>query len=115
MSYRPKIKKLTKIIGGISGMLHPINGESPAYYSLAVILSDDHTDMPIAAGLQKYRTIAELSKKYDGNLAATLPMVASLMCVIPRIGPLTATPRRCPSNRSWRKNSPMWKSPFCRW
>jgi hypothetical protein len=71
MSYRPKIKKLTKIIGGISGMLHPINGESPAYYSLAVILSDDHTDMSIAAGL---RTIAELSKKTDGNLAATLPI-----------------------------------------
>lgn len=63
MSYRPKIKKLTKIIGGISGMLHPINGESPAYYSLAVILSDDHTDMSIAAGLQKYRTIPNFPKR----------------------------------------------------
>ena len=92
MSYRPKIKKLTKIIGGISGILHPINGESPAYYSLAVILSDDHTDMSIAAGLQKYRTI---------------PSFPESTTVI--------WPPPCPSNRSWRKNSPMWKSPFCRW
>ena len=88
MSYRPKIKKLTKIIGGISGMLHPINGESPAYYSLAVILSADHTDMSIAAGLQKYRTIPNFPKSTT-----------------------VIWPPPCASNRSWRKR----KSPFCRW
>ena len=39
MSYRPKIMKLAKIIGGLPGMLHPIDENSPEYYSLASILS----------------------------------------------------------------------------
>lgn len=85
MSYRPKIMKLTKIIGGISGMLHPINGESPAYYSLAAILSDDHTDMSIAAGLQKYRTIAALPKKHGKTFAET-EKLAHKLAVHPEIG-----------------------------
>ena len=71
MSYRPKIMKLAKIIGGLPGMLHPINEESPEYYSLAAILSDDHADVAIAAGLRKYRTIAELSKKCGKSFEET--------------------------------------------
>ena len=78
MSYRPKIMKLAKIIGGLPGMLHPIDENSPEYYSLAAILSDDHADVAIAAGLRKFRTIAELSKKCGKSIEETTRLAHEL-------------------------------------
>ena len=78
MSYRPKIMKLARIIGGLPGMLHPINEESPEYYSLAAILSDDHADVAIAAGLRKFRTMEELSKRCGKSLEETTRLAHEL-------------------------------------
>ena len=78
MSYRPKIMKLAKIIGGLPGMLHPINEESPEYYSLAAILSDDHADVAIAAGLRKFSTISELSQNCGKSIEETTRLAHEL-------------------------------------
>ena len=46
---RPKIVKLAKIIGGISGVVNKIDENAPEYYSMANIVSDDEADIAIAA------------------------------------------------------------------
>lgn len=63
MSIRPKIMKLARMIGGVPGMLTKLTEESPEYYSLACVLSDDQADVALAAGLRKYRTMAYLAEK----------------------------------------------------
>jgi len=78
MSYRPKIMKLAKIIGGLPGMLHPIDENSPEYYSLAAILSDDHADVAIACGLRKFRTMEELAKRCGKSLEETTRLAHEL-------------------------------------
>ena len=50
---RPKIVKLCKVIGGISGMVNKIDENAPEYYSLANIVTDDEADVAIAAGLDR--------------------------------------------------------------
>ena len=60
---RPKIVKLCKVIGGISGMVNKIDENAPEYYSLANIVTDDEADVAIAAGLRKERTVGYLAKK----------------------------------------------------
>ena len=78
MSYRPKIMKLAKMIGGLPGMLHKLTEESPEYYSLACILSDDHADVALAAGLRKYRTMAYLAEKSGKSLEETTRLAHEL-------------------------------------
>lgn len=63
MAIRPKIVKLAKLVGGVSGVMNKIDENAPEYYSLASILSDDHADVAIAAGLRKERTAEYLAKK----------------------------------------------------
>ncbi|MBQ1619706.1 MAG: hypothetical protein II094_01810, partial [Oscillospiraceae bacterium] len=53
---RPKIVKLCKVVGGLSGMVNKIDENAPEYYSLASILTDDEADVAIACGLRKERT-----------------------------------------------------------
>ncbi len=60
---RPKIVKLCKVIGGLTGMVNKIDENAPEYYSLAAILTDDEADVAIAAGLRKERTVEYLAKK----------------------------------------------------
>ena len=60
---RPKIVKLAKVVGGISGMVNKIDENAPEYYSLAAILTDEEADVAIAAGLRKERTAEYLAKK----------------------------------------------------
>lgn len=60
---RPKIVKLCKVIGGLTGMINKIDENAPEYYSLAPILTDDEADVAIAAGLRKERTVEYLAKK----------------------------------------------------
>ena len=50
---RPKIVKLAKVIGGVSGMVVKIDENAPEYYCMANIVSDDEADIAIAAGLRK--------------------------------------------------------------
>lgn len=60
---RPKIVKLAKVVGGISGVMNKIDEEAPEYYSLAAVLTDEEADVAIAAGLRKERSIEYLAKK----------------------------------------------------
>ena len=66
---RPKIVKLAKVIGGISGAVVKIDENAPEYYSMANIVSDDEADIAIAAGLRRERTAAYLAKKVGKTVA----------------------------------------------
>ena len=68
---RPKIVKLCKVIGGISGMVNKIDENAPEYYSLANIVTDDEADVAIAAGLRKERTAEWLAKKVGKSVEET--------------------------------------------
>ena len=63
MALRPKIVKLCKVVGGLTGMVNKIDENAPEYYSLASILTDDEADVAAAAGLRKERTAEYLAKK----------------------------------------------------
>ena len=60
---RPKIVKLAKIIGGVTGITTRIDENAPEYYCMAGILTDEEADVAIAAGLRKERTAGYLAKK----------------------------------------------------
>lgn len=38
---RPKIVKLCKVVGGLTGVVNKIDENAPEYYSLASILTDE--------------------------------------------------------------------------
>ena len=60
---RPKIVKLCKVIGGLTGMMNKIDENAPEYYALAQIVTDDEADVAIAAGLRRERTAEWLAEK----------------------------------------------------
>ena len=62
---RPKIVKLCKVVGGLTGVVNKIDENAPEYYSLASILTDDEADVAIACGLRKERTVEYLAKKVE--------------------------------------------------
>ncbi|MGM9526805.1 MAG: FAD-dependent oxidoreductase [Oscillospiraceae bacterium] len=75
---RPKIVKLAKVVGGVSGMLNKIDADAPEYYSLASVVTDDEADVAIAAGLRKERTVAYLAKKCGKSVEETHKLALSL-------------------------------------
>ena len=60
---RPKIVKLAKVIGGLTGMVNKIDENAPEYYCMAAILTDDEADVAIACGLRHERTTEYLANK----------------------------------------------------
>jgi succinate dehydrogenase/fumarate reductase-like Fe-S protein len=68
---RPKIVKLCKVVGGLTGMVNKIDADAPEYYCLAGILTDDEADVAIAAGLRHERTAEYLAKKTGRTLEET--------------------------------------------
>ena len=60
---RPKIVKLAKIIGGVTGITTKIDENAPEYYCMASILTDEEADVAIAAGLRRERTAAYLPRR----------------------------------------------------
>ena len=70
---RPKIVKLAKVIGGVSGMVVKIDENAPEYYCMANIVSDDEADIAIAAGLRKERTAEYLAKKVGKTVEEIKP------------------------------------------
>ena len=60
---RPKIVKLCRIVGGLTGVVNKIDENAPEYYSLASIVTDDEADVACAAGLRKERDAEYLAKK----------------------------------------------------
>ena len=63
MALRPKVVKLCKVVGGLTGTVNKIDENAPEYYSLASILTDEECDVAIAAGLRKERTAEYLAAK----------------------------------------------------
>ena len=78
MSLRPKIVQLTKIVGGVSGVMNKIDENAPEYYALASIVSDDQADVAIAAGLRKNRTVAYLAQKTGKSTEETEKLALEL-------------------------------------
>ncbi len=76
---RPKIVKLAKIIGGPSGIIVKIDENTPEYYCMADIVSDDEADIAIAAGLRKERTAEYLAKKVGKTVAEIQPALDNLV------------------------------------
>ena len=76
---RPKIVRLAKIIGGISGVVNKIDENAPEYYSMANIVSDDEADIAIAAGLRKERTAGYLAKKVGKTVDEIMPLLDNLV------------------------------------
>ena len=76
---RPKIVKLAKVIGGVSGMVVKIDENAPEYYCMANIVSDDEADIAIAAGLRKERTAEYLAKKVGKTVEEIKPQLDNLV------------------------------------
>ncbi|MFR8258837.1 MAG: FAD-dependent oxidoreductase [Oscillospiraceae bacterium] len=76
---RPKIVKLAKIIGGVTGITTKIDENAPEYYCMAGILSDDEADVAIAAGLRKERTAGYLAKKVGKTVQEVQPLLDNLV------------------------------------
>ena len=76
---RPKIVKLAKIIGGVTGITTKIDENAPEYYCMAGILSDDEADIAIAAGLRKERTAGYLAKKVGKTVQEVQPLLDNLV------------------------------------
>ena len=76
---RPKIVKLAKVIGGVSGMVVKIDENAPEYYCMANIVSDDEADIAIAAGLRKERTAEYLAKKVGKTVEEIKPLLDHLV------------------------------------
>ncbi|MDF2801681.1 MAG: FAD-dependent pyridine nucleotide-disulfide oxidoreductase [Anaerocolumna sp.] len=76
---RPKIVKLAKMVGGIAGVINKIDENSPEYYSLNCVVTDDMADIAMIIGLRKPRTfeyIAKRSSKSEKELLAILDLLA---------------------------------------
>ena len=78
MTLRPKIVKLVKLVGGISGVMNKIDENAPEYYVLAELITDDQADVAIAAGLRKERTAEYLAKKTGKPLEETRSIALEL-------------------------------------
>ena len=76
---RPKIVKLAKIIGGVTGITTKIDENAPEYYCMAGILSDDEADIAIAAGLRRERTAGYLAKKVGKTVEEIAPLLDNLV------------------------------------
>ena len=59
MSVRPKIMKLARMIGGVPGMLNKLDENSPEYYCLECVVTDE---MAVAGQVVK-TTAAKVIKK----------------------------------------------------
>ncbi len=75
---RPKILKLAKVIGGLPGMVNKITKDSPEYYSLASVVSDEQAEVAIVAGLRKHRSAEYLAKKSGKDLERTKVLAKEL-------------------------------------
>ena len=76
---RPKIVKLAKIIGGVTGITTKIDENAPEYCCMAGILTDEEADVAIAAGLRKERTAAYLARKVGKTVQEVQPLLDNLV------------------------------------
>ena len=76
---RPKIVKLAKIIGGVTGITTKIDENAPEYYCMAGTRSDDEADSARAAGLLMERTAGYLAKKVGKTVEEVQPLLDNLV------------------------------------
>ena len=63
MALRPKIVKLAKMVGGLTGMMNHIDENAPEYYALECVVSDEQADVALQLGLRKERTAEYVAQK----------------------------------------------------
>lgn len=76
---RPKIVKLAKTLGAVTGSRPRSTENAPESYCMAGILSDDEADIAIAAGLRKERTAGYLAKKVGKTVEEVQPLLDNLV------------------------------------
>lgn len=78
MALRPKIVKLAKMVGGLTGMVNTIDENAPEYYSLECVVSDEQADVALTLGLRKERTAEYVAKKCGKSLEETTEILMEL-------------------------------------
>ncbi len=78
MMLRPKIVKLAKMVGGLTGMMNTIDENAPEYYALACVVSDEQADAALAMGLRKERTAAYVAAKRGKPVEETRKLLLEL-------------------------------------
>lgn len=68
MALRPKIVKLAKMVGGLTGMMNHIDENAPEYYALECVVSDEQADVALQLGLRKERTAEYVAQKCGKSL-----------------------------------------------
>lgn len=81
MALRPKIAKLAKMIGGLSGMANKIDENAPEYYALECCVSDEQADIALAMGLRKERTVEYVAKKVGKSFEETQKKLQELTLI----------------------------------
>ncbi len=76
---RPKIVKLARLIGGITGISTKIDENSPEYYCMAGLLSDEEADVAIAVGMRRERTLGYIAKKTNKTPEQLKPSLDNLV------------------------------------
>ena len=75
---RPKIVKLAKMVGGIAGAMNKIDENSPEYYSLDCVVTDDMADIAMILGLRKPRTFDYVAQRSGRSTKETRELLDQL-------------------------------------
>ena len=78
MALRPKIVKLAKMVGGLTGMMNHIDENAPEYYALECVDSDEQADVALQLGLRKERTAEYVAQKCGKSLEETREILMEL-------------------------------------
>ncbi len=78
MELRPKIVKLAKMVGGLTGVVNTIDENAPEYYALECVVSDEQADVALTLGLRKERTAEYVAKKCGKSLEETTKILMEL-------------------------------------
>ena len=78
MALRPKIVKLAKMVGGLTGMMNHIDENAPEYYALECVVSDEQADVALQLGLRKERTTEYVAQKCGKSLEETREILMEL-------------------------------------
>jgi len=75
---RPKIVRLAKMVGGIAGAMNKIDENSPEYYALNCVVTDDMADIAMIIGLRKPRTFEYVAKRSGKSKKETKALLEQL-------------------------------------
>ena len=78
MALRPKIVKLAKMVGGLTGMVNHIDENAPEYYARECVVSDEQADVALQLGLRKERTARYVAEKCGKSLEETQKILMEL-------------------------------------